>query len=313
MYNGEAIKFTRIEEYFNYLSDIEKPTLPWEKKEHLEEIAQSLKNIINDYIEKENIQIMQDQQKFLFTNIALFNKRELENYISCLRNLNLELKENVKKTKLLGNLDRIEEIINILRDSKKIKRYKPEQFEKLITEALKIINDEISIKPNYPIDDDGEPTNHSPGNKPDIECRYMTFKAICEVTLNTTKIQWVQEGQLVMRHLRDFEIQYPGDEIFCIFIAPQIHNDTYSQFWISVKYEYNGFPQKIVPLTTEQFASLLETLSNLLRKGKRFTHKELYKLYCIVVNKSKKLSGFSDWALSIQESLKDWQQRTIAL
>lgn len=313
MYNGEAIKFTRIEEYFNYLSDIEKPTLPWEKKEHLEEIAQSLKNIINDYIEKENIQITQDQQKFLFTNIALFNKRELENYISCLRNLNLELKENVKKTKLLGNLDRIEEIINILRDSKEIKRYKPEQFEKLITEALKIINDEISIKPNYPIDDDGEPTNHSPGNKPDIECRYMTFKAICEVTLNTTKIQWVQEGQPVMRHLRDFEIQYPGDEIFCIFIAPQIHNDTYSQFWISVKYEYNGFPQKIVPLTTEQFASLLETLSNLLKKGKRFTHKELYKLYCIVVNKSKKLSGFSDWALSIQESLKDWQQRTIAL
>ena len=83
-----------------------------------------------------------------------------------------------------------------------------------------------------------------------IECYYQTFKAICEVTLNTSKLQWVQEGQPIMRHLRDFEVQHRGDEIFCVFIAPRIHNDTYSQFWISVKYEYNGLPKKIVPLTT---------------------------------------------------------------
>jgi len=213
----------------------------------------------------------------------------------------------------MGDLNRIEKLIKILRDPKNLKKYEPEQFEKLITEALKIINDEILIRPNYPTDDDGEPVNHSPGNKPDIECYYSTFKAICEVTLNTSKLQWVQEGQPVMRHLRDFEVQHRGDEVFCIFVAPQIHSDTYSQFWISVRYEYNGSPQKIVPLTTEQFAILLETLLTLIKQGKRFTHKELYELYCRIINESKKLASFSDWAIFIHKTVEEWQHRMVAI
>jgi len=37
-----------------------------------------------------------------------------------------------------------------------------------------------------------------------------------------------------------------------------------------VKYEYNGLPQKIVPLTTEQFAILLETLLKIKKQGKNY-------------------------------------------
>lgn len=313
MYSGEAFKFKTLADYLGYLSDITKPALPWEKKENLEKIAQSLKNIIFDLIKRENIQISQNEQKILLTDLKTLSKIQLENYISCLRSFNLELKGRLRKIKLMGDLDRVEGIILTLRDSKKLKNYEPEQFEKLITEALKIINDEILIKPNYPMDDDGEPVNHSPGNKPDIECYYLAFKAIYEVTLNTSKLQWVQEGQPVMRHLRDFEVQHQGDEIFCIFIAPLIHNDTYSQFWISVKYEYNGLPQKIVPMTTEQFAILLETLLNLLKQGKRFSHKELYELYSLIISETKKLSSFSDWAIFIHKAVKEWQQGVIAI
>jgi len=309
MYRGEAFRFESLTDYLSYLSDITKPALPWEKKENLEKIAQSLKNITIDLIKKENLEITQNEQEILLTDIQKMNKTQLESYISHLRSFNLELKERLKKIKLVSDLNRIEEIILTLRDSKKLKKYEPEQFEKLITEVLKIINDEILIKPNYPVDDDGEPVNHSPGNKPDIECFYPTFKAICEVTLNTSKLQWVQEGQPVMRHLRDFEIQHQDDDIFCIFIAPQIHNDTYSQFWISVKYEYNGLPQKIVPMTTEQFSVLLETLLNLLKQGKRFSHKDLYELYSVVVNESKNLRSFSEWANFILRTFEDWQKK----
>ncbi|MCS7201150.1 MAG: AlwI family type II restriction endonuclease [Patescibacteria group bacterium] len=309
MYSGESLKFKDLNDYLNYLSDITRPTLPWEKKENLEKIAQSLKDIIFDLIKKENLQITQTEQKILLTDIQTLSKSKLENYISRLRCFNLELKERLKKIKLMGDLNRIEGIIVTLRDSKKLKSYEPEQFEKLITEALKVINDEILIKPNYPMDDDGEPVNHSPANKPDIECYYPTFKAICEVTLNTSKLQWVQEGQTVMRHLRDFENQHQGDEVFCIFIAPQIHNDTYSQFWISVKYEYGGQPQKIVPMTAEQFAILLETLLNILKQGKRYSHKELYELYSMIVNQSKRLKSYSDWVLSIHKTIEEWRER----
>ena len=313
MYSGKSFRFKTLADYLSYLSDITKPTLPWEKKENLEKVAQSIKNITIDLIKKENLQITKNEQEILRTDIQTLGKSQLENYISHLRSFNLELKERLKKIKLMSDLNKIEEIIVTLRDSKKLKKYEPEQFEKLITEALKIINDEILIKPNYPVDDDGEPVNHSPGNKPDIECHYPTFKAICEVTLNTSRLQWVQEGQPVMRHLRDFEIQNKDDEIFCIFIAPQIHNDTYSQFWFSVKYEYNGLPQKIVPLTAEQFAILLETLLKLLKQNKRFTHKELYELYAVVINETKRLESFSEWAIFIQKTVKDWHQRVSAL
>ncbi len=135
------------------------------------------------------------------------------------------------------------------------------------------------------------------------------FKAICEVTLNTSNSRWVQEGQQVMRHLRAFEFQHPNENVFCLYIALQIHKDTYSQFWISVKYEYNGFPQKIVPMTTEEFSILLEALLNLLKQGKRFSHKELYELYSVIINESKKLRSFSEGSTFIQQTIRKWQKK----
>jgi hypothetical protein len=312
-YSGEAFKFSSVDEYLKYLSDITKPKLPWESEENLMKIAISIQKAINNFINKEKLQITEQDQKLLNINVLTLNKNQLEDYISNLRNFNLELKERLRKIELTNNLNKIREIINILRDSKKLRKYEPEQFEKLITEALKIINDEITIKPNYPIDDNGEPISHSPGNKPDIECYYPTFKSICEVTLNTSNLQWVQEGQPVMRHLRDFENNYPNDEVLCIFIAPKIHADTYSQFWISVKYEYDGLPQKIVPLTTEQFSILLETLLYFIKHGKRYSHKDLYKLYSTIIDSTKKINRYSEWTKFIDSAIKEWQENMVRI
>ena len=311
MYLGASIKFETVTDYLKYLSDIEQPILPWEKRENLEKVVQTLKLDAINLIMKEKLQISKEQQRFLDIDIHGLDKIQLEQHNSQIRSLNLELKERIKKVKLMSDLDKVEEIISTLQNKKKLREYEPEQFEQLITEALKIINDEILIKPNYPVDDDGEPVSHSPAHKPDIECYYKKFKAIIEVTLNSSKLQWVLEGQPVMRHLRDFEIQHQDDDVFCIFIAPRIHIDTYSQFWISVKYEYNGIPQKIVPMTSEQFAMLLETLLILLKKGIRFSHNELYELYTNIVNESKELLSFSEWAIFIPKSIEDWQQRII--
>ncbi|HNW24004.1 MAG TPA: AlwI family type II restriction endonuclease [Candidatus Cloacimonas sp.] len=311
MYLGASIKFETVTDYLKYLSDIEQPILPWEKRENLEKVVQTLKLDAINLIMKEKLQISKEQQRFLDIDIHGLGKIQLEQHNSQIRSLNLELKERIKKVKLMSDLNKVEEIISTLQNKKKLREYEPEQFEQLITEALKIINDEILIKPNYPVDDDGEPVSHSPAHKPDIECYYKKFKAIIEVTLNSSKLQWVLEGQPVMRHLRDFEIQHQDDDVFCIFIAPRIHIDTYSQFWISVKYEYNGIPQKIVPMTSEQFAMLLETLLILLKKGIRFSHNELYELYTNIVNESKELLSFSEWAIFIPKSIEDWQQRII--
>ncbi len=312
MYRCEALKFNTIQGYLNYLADISKPELPWERIENLRKVAISLKDAVNTLVIREKIALSVPQEELLGKEIAKLGKVELDNYISELRKLNLELIERLKKMQLVSNIQKIEEIINILKDTKSLKELAPEQFEKMITETLKIINDEIVIKANYPVDDEGEPINHSPGNKPDVECYYKTFKAICEVTLNTSKLQWVQEGQPVMRHLRDFEIQHKDKEVFCVFVAPRVHSDTYSQFWISVKYEYNGQPQKIIPMTTEQFSLLLEALLEVVKRGKKFSHEELYNLYKQIINETKKLKSFSEWADYIPKIIQGWQQKVVS-
>jgi hypothetical protein len=76
-----------------------------------------------------------------------------------------------------------------------------------------------------------------------------------------------------------------------------------------VKYEYDGAPQKIVPLTTEQLAILLETLLFLLKSGRKLSHLELYKLYSDIINGTRKLTSFSEWASYIDSVLNNWQER----
>ncbi len=306
IYDGTAVKFESVSGYLDYISDISKPTLPWERLDNLREIGLNIHKLITKTLEREEVPLSEQEIKILKIDINALDKPSLEKHVSNLRELNRRLRLYIKKKQLLGNVDKINEIIEILENHKLLRKIEPETFEKILTEALKIINDELLIKPNYPMDDEGEPLTHAPGNKPDIECYYKTFKAICEVTLNTSRSQWIQEGQPVMRHLRDFEKTNGFDNTYCIFVAPKIHKDTYNQFWYSVKYEYDGRPQKIIPLTTKQFALLLKKLLIYIKNGRKFTHHELYKLYDLLIKETANISGFSEWVEKINDILELW-------
>ena len=117
-------------------------------------------------------------------------------------------------------------------------------LEKLSSLGLHALNDALKIQPNYPVGDDNEPTFTAPANTPDIECFYQSFNAICEVTMLTGRDQWYNEGQPVMRHLRDFENKHQDKDSYCLFIAPKMHRDTINTFWTAIKYEYEGRTQK---------------------------------------------------------------------
>ena len=124
--------------------------------------------------------------------------------------------------------------------------------------------------------DDNEPTFTAPANTPDIECFYETHNAICEVTMLTGRDQWYNEGQPVMRHLRDFENKDTSKTSYCLFIAPKLHRDTVNTFWTSIKYEYEGRAQKIVPLSIGQFVQLLKALIAIKEQGGFLNHTKLY-------------------------------------
>ncbi len=305
-YDGTAVTFPNLHEYLDYLSDFNRPMLPWEDLDNLAEVAASILNSVTSLVLLSGYSLHPSENRLLTTQLKALDIREMTRYLSELRALNVKLKQLLAEKELKCNVLRLRQIVGVLRAQKELKRYSPEQFEKLVLESLKIINDEMTIKPNYPVDDDGEPISHAPGNKPDIECYYASFKAICEVTLNSGRLQWVLEGQPVMRHLREFEEANIADKVICVFIAPRIHNDTYSTFWTAVKYEYNGSPQRIVPLSTYQYADFLEGLCELMDRGCIVTHLrflELLEKACEV----RSVRSFSEWQRHIENQLHEFR------
>ncbi len=301
-YNGQMFRFESIKDYLDWIADIDLPELPWEKIGKLREIIENLRKTIIDYSNAKGLKLDGVKKKYSISEkIELMPKKELLKYLEELRKMNLELKVSEKKKELKYNSEQINKTIKILEDPKQIKKLEPEQFEKLINDALLMIDDELLIKPNFPVDDNGEPISHAPGKKADIECYYESFNATCEVTLDRSNRQWVRETQPVMRHLREFENSNIGKEAICIFIAPSINNDTYSIFFNSVVHEYDGRKQKIVPITTQQFANILRKLLKNIEKEEKNTHEELLKLFNELINKAEVARGFTEWANMIQK------------
>ena len=220
-----------------------------------------------------------------------------------------ELQNLILKSEF-DEVSKIDEAISALQNIRSLDEKPSIALEKWVTIGLHIINDAVKIKPNYLVDDDNNVVFTAPGNRPDIECFYQEFNSICEVTLLTDKSQWFNEGQPVMRHLRDFEIKN-NDNSFCLFLAPRIHRDTFNTFSFSNKYEYEGEKQRIVPLSITQFLKILQRVLMKKKENKPITHDEfrvlLEKLYEIATD-SKDLE---DWAKKSNTILDKFQNEGI--
>jgi hypothetical protein len=206
---------------------------------------------------------------------------------------------------------KIQEYISALKGIHQSDNKKSIELERLATLALNALNDALEISPNYPVGDDNEPTFTAPANKPDIECFYAKFNSVCEVTMLTDRSQWYNEGQPVMRHVRDFEDSYSDKATYCLFIAPRLHQDTVETFWMAIKYGYKGATQKIVPLSISQFVRLLEILLEIRKQGGRFTHDELLGLYEQILGLTKVVKHSDEWIERIPDIINAWQKSVL--
>lgn len=181
------------------------------------------------------------------------------------------------------------------------------ELEKWTNVALNIINDAINIKPNAPAGDDNEPTFTAPANVPDIECYYDSFSMICEVTMLRSRDQWFNEGQPVMQHLRNFEDKNKTKPNYCLFIAPTLHSGTLGTYWNAVKYEYDGLPQKIIPITIKQLTEILAVVKELKIRGKNICKENMIDFYnrCVDLKNCKRASEWPDFISSVFETWKN--------
>lgn len=298
--NAKSEIFEDKETYLDYIADISEPKLPWESKEEFIKIISNLVEDIQNYEKKLNI----TQKEIL--NYQNFHEEELKKYISELRQYRRELQneENQKKSQDTGQIESyIKNLENIFDFEDR-----PILLEKLSALSLHALNDALKIQPNYPVGDDNEPTFTAPANTPDIECFYESFNAICEVTMLKGRDQWYNEGQPVMRHLRDFENKHSDKTSYCLFIAPALHRDTINTFWTAIKYEYEGSPQKIVPLSINHFVSILKILVQIKTENKFLKHSEISRLYDEILDSSSSFNDSSEWLQSIPSTISSWQE-----
>ena len=290
-------------EYIKYTSDINLPELPWETQEKLAEIYNKLMQGINELEtalgkSKTNMEAMPDIDG-------------LKNEIERLRAYRTQLQNLILKREL-KDTSKIDEVIDKLNNVRKLEDLKPSiALEKYITMALNIINDAKDIKANSKVGDDNEFIFTAPANQPDIECYYDSFSSICEVTMLTGRDQWHNEGQPVMRHFRDFEKNSEQDDNYCLFVAPKIHRDTINTYWTSVKYEYEGNKQKIVPFTIDQIIGILGTIKEIKISNQTFSHLQFKQLLDGIIDLTGGVEHSDDWLRQIPECIENWKSGII--
>ncbi len=295
-YNGSSESFSK-DEYIDYISDINLPILPWETIQKLSEIYNKLTEEVNHIESELKITISDFEKPHDIDSLKKVNEN--------LREYRLKLQNMILKNEL-KDIGTIAKVIDKLTNIRKLDLKPSIALEKYVTMALNIINDAIDIKANSLVGDDNEFIFTAPANKPDIECYYNSFNSICEVTMLSGRDQWHNEGQPVMRHFRDFEGKSKKDN-YCLFVAPKIHRDTINTYWTSVKYEYEGYKQKIIPLTINQIIKILIIVRETKAANRNFSHLHFQQLLDSIINLTNTVKSSDEWLREIPDSINKWK------
>ena len=297
---GEASSFQDNRSFENYIADPSEPTLPWDEPHAQVQMINQLNREIRNFESLLGIPVLDSAE--IITSSISEGKIRISNLDARRRELQTQL--SYRKAQEESSIKNTISILNGIFSYEE----KPILLEKTATLGLYAFNDALEIKPQYPIGDDGEPTFTAPASTPDIECFYGTFNAICEVTMLSDRTQWFNEGQPVMRHLRDFEERYPEKDAYCLFIAPKIHRDTVNTFWSSVKFEYEGASQRIVPLTISQFAEILGILLIARTSNTHFQYTQIQNLFDKVLALTDSVRDSRKWMEAIPKAIEAWKE-----
>ncbi len=102
----------------------------------------------------------------------------------------------------------------------------PTRLEFLTSLALVQKYPHYVVKPNYSIDDEGNPIFTARGGVADIEVYDNNLDSIVEVTLMKNRQQATNEIPAITRHLKERKEKSSKENVFSVFVAPNLHEDT---------------------------------------------------------------------------------------
>ena len=114
-----------------------------------------------------------------------------------------------------------------------------------------------------------------------------------------------------MRHFGDFENDSSLNDNYCLFVAPKLHRDTINTFWFSVKYEYEGTKQKIIPFTITQIIDILKAIKELKENNKSFSHLQFKKLLDNIINLKEDVNNSNDWLRAIPNIILNFTKELV--
>lgn len=117
----------------------------------------------------------------------------------------------------------------------------------------------------FKVDRDFLPTNHAPGNGPDLVFEFSNYILVVEVTLLTSDRQATAEQVGVRRHVYEIAKNERNKPVYCLFLAPSIKNETARDFRQASYEEDDGSELNltIIPITISTF---MHTFSSLLKE-----------------------------------------------
>lgn len=223
-----------------------------------------------------------DKIEYLLKNYGTYknfsDEIEYFNYMGEIDSNILELKDNISIT----DLDEIrikalkkfaknysteiifEELINLEKNKNSKDEYlkdidSPTRLEFLTSISLIQKYPNALIKPNYAIDDEGNPIFTARGGVADIEFYDTISNSLIEVTLLQNKSQAINEIPGITRHLEEFKNNSKKELVFSLFIAPRLHRDTLYMCNFT-KAQYN---LDILPYTISDFILKLSNTKNI--------------------------------------------------
>ena len=265
--------------YTEYLQDLNSFTPPWSTPVKKKEIEDSLKRILDakgvDPSKKNKIQTHAALPSVLRedSDIAQLRKQIIDLNVQELATtaLTSEFLDNcIEEFVLLGKRQDIP-IAELTRINQ------PTQLEYLAFKTFLSINDLVKIKPNYPVDDDGNPRFTAGNNLADLEVFYEDFNLVCEVTMMTNKTQWMMESQPVQRHLADFATKFNDKEALGVFIAPSVHRDTKNNFHFAFHYGGDSFESlKVIPFDFYSWSGTVKHVAEARKQGRSLSQKRFF-------------------------------------
>jgi len=125
--------------------------------------------------------------------------------------------------------------------------------------AINYIQNSPDQTRRFPVDSDFRPRGTAPGGGADMLFIFDNYVLVVEVTLTTSSRQEAAEGEPVRRHVADIVRQNAGVDVYGLFIAPRIDNNTAETYRTGVWYRDDEIDLvNIVPIALDQFISIME-------------------------------------------------------